>query len=132
LVIALDTNVLVRFLVRDDETQSRAAERVLTRARQSGTHLYISDIVFCELAWVLRGRYRLARDEIAGAIDAILRTELIVVDDIALITRALSAFRSGSADFADYLIGELAHRADASEVITFDRALKGASGIRVL
>jgi predicted nucleic-acid-binding protein len=130
-VIALDTNVLVRLLVHDDESQSRAAERVVVRARHAGTRLYVSDVVLCELAWVLRARYRLPREEIAKALDAVLRTELIVVDDVAMLDRALAAFRRGPADFADYLIGETARRAGATEVVTLDRVMKG-DGVRLV
>jgi predicted nucleic-acid-binding protein len=131
-MIALDTNMLVRLILHDDETQAKAAERVFIRARREGTELFVSDVVLCELVWVLTARARLARADIADALEQLLRTELIVVSHTATIDRALQAYRGGTADFADYLVGEHARAAGADEVVTFDRALKGERGFRVV
>jgi predicted nucleic-acid-binding protein len=131
-VIALDTNILVRLILHDDETQARAAERLVIRARREQSQLYVSDVVLCELVWVLTRRAALARADIATAIDQLLRTELIVVSHTAAIERALTAYRAGKGDFADYLIREQARAAGAEEVVTFDRALKGEAGLRLM
>jgi predicted nucleic-acid-binding protein len=131
-MIALDTNVLVRLVLQDDERQSRAAEQVVTRARRSNTALFLSDIVLCELVWVLTRRVGLSRGAIADALEQLLRTELMVVADAAALDAALGAYRDGRGDFADYLIREQARAAEASEVVTFDRALKGESGFRLI
>jgi predicted nucleic-acid-binding protein len=130
-VIALDTNIVVRLIMQDDASQARAAERVLVRARRDGHDVFISDIVLCELAWVLRARYRLARADIAAALDTLLRTELIVVDDAGRVDRALAGYRGGPGDFADYLIREHANAAGTPEVVTLDRAVKGEPGFRL-
>jgi len=131
-VIALDTNVLVRLVLQDDETQARAAERLVVRARREQTHLFVADVVWCELVWVLTRRAGLSRDDIAAALDQLLRTELIVVAAPAVIERSLAAYRKGKGDFADYLVREQARAIDAGDVVTFDRALKGEDGFRVL
>ena len=131
-MIALDTNVLVRLVLYDDEAQARAAERLVVRARREQTHLFVADIVLCELVWVLTRRAGLAREDIAAAVDQLLRTELVVVTSAASIERALDVYRNGRADFADYMIREHARAADAREVATFDRALKGEDGFRLL
>jgi len=57
-MIALDTNVLVRFLVEDDEKQSQKATRLIRNAQKRGEPLFISDIVMCEVVWVLSTSYR--------------------------------------------------------------------------
>jgi len=131
-VIALDTNVLVRLVLQDDETQARAAERLVVRARREQTHLFVADVVWCELVWVLTRRAGLSRDDIAAALDQLLRTELIVVAAPAVIERSLAAYRKGKGDFADYLVREQARAIDAGDVVTFDRALKGEDGFRVI
>jgi predicted nucleic-acid-binding protein len=131
-VIALDTNVLVRLVLHDDESQARAAERLVVRARREQTQLFVADIVWCELVWVLTRRAGLSRADISVALDQLLRTELIVVADPSVIDRALTAYRNGKGDFADYVIREQANAADAKEVATFDRALKGELGFRLL
>ena len=134
-VIALDTNVLVRLVLHDDETQARAAERLVVKARREQTHLlsrFVADVVWCELVWVLTRRAGLSRDDIAAALDQLLRTELIVVASPAVIERSLDAYRNGKGDFADYLVREQARAIDAGDVVTFDRALKGEDGFRVI
>lgn len=131
-MIALDTNVLVRLALYDDETQAKAAERLLVRARREQTELFVADVVLCEFVWVLTRRAGLSRVEIAAALDQLLRTELIVVADPGIVERALAAYRAANGDFADYLIREQARAAGAREVATFDRALKGEADFRVI
>lgn len=131
-MIALDTNVLVRIVLHDDPTQARAAERLFVRARQERTALFVADVVLCELVWVLTRRAGLPRAKIAMALDQLLRTELILVSDPGVADRALRAYRAGKGDFADYLIREQARTFEAEEVVTFDRALKGEEGFRIL
>ena len=131
-MIALDTNILVRLVLHDDEAQARAAERLVVKARREQTHLFVADVVWCELVWVLTRRAGLSREDIADALDQLLRTELIAVSVPSVIERALSAYRNGKGDFADYLVREQARALDAREVVTFDRALKGEDGFRVM
>ena len=131
-MIAVDTNVLVRLIVNDDEAQARAVERLFIKARRDQTALFVSDVVLCELAWVLTRRYRLSRFDSAEELENLLETELIGVANEGVVSRAASAYRSGKGDFADYLIREQALAAEASEVVTFDRSVKGEAGFRVL
>jgi predicted nucleic-acid-binding protein len=131
-MIALDTNQLVRLIVQDDEVQARAVERLLVRARREQTALFIADVVMCELVWVLTRRLGVGRDDIASALERLLRTELVVVANPGITSRTLSAYRDGRGDFADYLIREQAFASEATEVVTFDRKLKGEPGFRVL
>ena len=131
-MIALDTNVLVRLALYDNVPQAKAAERLLVRARREQTELFVADVVLCELVWVLTRRVGMSRDEIARALDQLLRTELVVVAERAIVESALAAYRAGKGDFADYLIREHARAAGAREVVTFDRALKGETSFRVI
>jgi predicted nucleic-acid-binding protein len=131
-VIALDTNLLVRLVVQDDAAQARAVERLLLRARRDQTSLFVADVVMCELVWVLTRRLGLGRTDIVDVLDRLLRTELVVVADAAITARALSAYRDGRGDFADYLIREQAFAKEAIEMVTFDRTLKGEAGFRIL
>ena len=131
-MIALDTNVLVRLILHDDETQARAAERLVVRARRERTPLFVADVVLCELVWVLKSRAGKSRADIADALDRLLRTELIVLSDAGVAERALEAYRAGKGDFADYLIREQARVAEATEVVTFDRQLKGEEHFRLI
>ena len=122
-MIALDTNVLVRFLVEDDEAQSRRASRLIESARKRDETLFISDIVMCETVWVLSMSYRFSRSEIAGVLRDLLRGRGVVFSSSDSLARALHAYVAGKGDFADYLIREHARAAGADTVATFDRAL---------
>lgn len=131
-MIALDTNLLVRLLIQDDASQARAVERLFVRARRDRTPLFVADVVLCELVWVLARRARQSRAEIAVAVEWLLDAETIVFSDAGIARRALAAYRDGAGDFADYLILEQALAAGSVEVVTFDRALKGEPGFKIL
>jgi predicted nucleic-acid-binding protein len=122
-MIALDTNVLVRFLVEDDEEQCRRARRVIDDAVQRDTDLFIGDVVMCETVWVLTAAYRFSRAEVADVLSRLLRAKQVVFASSDRLARSLDAFRNGKGDFADYLIREHAAAAGCTTVMTFDRAL---------
>jgi len=122
-MIALDTNMLVRFLVQDDPKQSLQAGRLIEKAVDRQVPLFISDVVMCETVWVLASAYGLPRAEIADALGALLRAKSLVFASTDRLASAFEAYRRGKGDFADYLIREQAHAHGADEVATFDRAL---------
>jgi len=127
-MIALDTNVLMRFLVEDDEAQSRRATELIAGAVDRDEQLFISDIVMCEAVWVLASAYRFSRAEIVGVLSQLLRARSAVFSSTDRISRALAAYRTGKGDFADYLIREHAWSVGADTVATFDGALLKESG----
>jgi predicted nucleic-acid-binding protein len=131
-MIALDTNLLVRLLIHDDASQANAVERLFVRARRDRTPLFIADVVLCELVCVLARRAKQSRAGIADALEQLLNTESIVVAVPGIVRAALAAYRGGAGDFADYLIREQAAAAGASEVVTFDKALRGERGFKIL
>jgi predicted nucleic-acid-binding protein len=122
-MIGLDTNVLVRFLVKDDEKQSRKAKKLIEGVVAREEQLFISDVVMCETVWVLSSAYQFSRAEIIEALAALVRATNVVFTSNDQLARALDAYRRGKGDFADYLIREHARAAGADTVATFDRAL---------
>ena len=131
-MIAIDTNVLLRFAVRDDDAQAAAAERLFVRARREQAQLFVADVVLCEFVWVLASRYKQTRRQIAHALMAVTETDVIAVAAGDEVESAIRAFEAGEGDFADYLIRERARAGGADEVATFDRSLRGEGGFRVL
>ena len=127
-MIALDTKVLVRFLVEDDKAQSRRATRLIEEAVAGDEQLFIGDIVMCETVWVLASAYRFSRAEIVDALSQLLRARSVAFSSADSLARALDAYRKGKGDFADYLIREHARSAGAETVATFDGALLKESG----
>ena len=128
----LDTNVLVRYLTEDDPVQSKRAADLSSSATTRGERCFISAIVLCELAWVLRGAYRVTQADLILTIDRILGTTQFVIGDKDVVRRALDGYRSGRADFADYVIGALHLDAGCRRTVTFDRRLRGDAAFQVL
>lgn len=127
-MIGLDTNTLVRFLVRDDEAQHASVVAALRRGTEAGETFFVGDGVLAEVAWVLTSRYRCGRDELAAVVRQLTEAEELVFESTERVVRALRAYQHGKAGFADYLIGSRAQDAGCSTVLTFDRALLGEAG----
>jgi len=120
-MIAIDTNVLVRFLTQDDANQFLQAKRLFKHHCTPQSPGWISVIVICELVWVLQRTYRYSRENIAIVLNQLLRTAELEIEDSDLAKQALERFASGKYDFADALIGLRNERAGASPTYTFDR-----------
>jgi predicted nucleic-acid-binding protein len=131
-LIGLDTNVLVRYLTQDDAAQARHANALLVEAAADGNRCFVGSVVLCELAWVLRGAYGLDRATIASTLERILATTQFAIDEKDVVRRALQDYRTGKADFADYVIGHRSQEAGCTATATFDRQLRGQTLFRVL
>jgi predicted nucleic-acid-binding protein len=127
-VTGLDTNVLVRYLVRDEPTQAARATRELEREER----FLIGSVVLCELVWVLEAGYGFSRAEIGDTLEKILATAQFEIEGKDLALAALDDFRSSRADFSDCLVGRRNRAAGAAETVTFDRSLRGLEGFRLL
>ena len=127
-MIALDTNVLVRFLVEDDPVQSRQAKAMVQRAVAANSPYFVSEVVVCEVVWVLGAAYQVGRQEITAILRQLLRARHLAFSDAGRLAQALSAYEKGRGDYADYLIRETAQDAGCECVATFDRALLSEPG----
>ena len=131
-MIAVDTNVLVRFLVRDSVTpeQSDAAVAELRRAQEAGDRVFVPIVSLLETVWVLSSRMKAPKADILDMLNALLAETFIVVDRHGAVLRAVARWRTGSAGFADYLALSLATDEGATELLTFDRKLLQEGGTR--
>jgi predicted nucleic-acid-binding protein len=120
-VIGLDTNVLVRFLVRDDLDQSQAAAELIENDLSAEEPGFVSTVVMAELAWVLDRAYGFSASEMAAAIERILQTDALMVECEAEVFTAMIALREARGSFADALIGALGGRAGCTHMVTFDQ-----------
>ena len=119
-MIGLDTNVLVRYIVRDDEKQSAAATRLIEAKCTTDNPGRVSSIVLCELAWVLTRGYGYSRAMVGRVIRRILSVQELQAERPELAWQAVRLFEQGRADFADFLVG-LSNRENKAEVTyTFD------------
>lgn len=122
-MIALDTNVLVRFIVEDDEAQTRQVTALMTSAVAAGDPLFVSEVVLCEVVWVLTRTFRLPKGEVIRTLRLLLQAGELHIAERSRVRQAVEAHASGQGDFADYLIRELATDAGCDRVATFDKAL---------
>jgi predicted nucleic-acid-binding protein len=130
-VIALDTNVLVRYIVQDDAAQAAAATRLIESECRADEPGLVSSITLCELVWVLGRGYRTGKQRIVAVLRAILAAEELQAEDPELAWRALGLFESGAGDFADYLVGASNRTRGATTTYTFDKTA-GASDLFTL
>lgn len=120
-MIALDTNVLVRYLVADDPRQAQAARRLIESGCTVEAPGFLALVVLCELVWVLSQGYRYSRTQVGSVVRRLLAAQDLAVEQSDLAWQALRLYEDGPADFADYLIGLRARAEDAVATYTFDR-----------
>ena len=131
-MIGLDTNVLVRYLTRDDPAQYAKAAAFIHGATDRGEQFLVNAAVLCELAWVLAAAYDYSREEIATAMDRIFATAQFEIERLDDARQALGDFRATKADFSDALIGRINRSLGADHTVTFDRTLKAVDAFRLL
>ena len=124
---ALDTNVLVRYLVGDDAAQAEAA-RALVAALTPEDPGFICREVVVELAWVLERSYGFNRVTVAAALVDLTASGSLVVEDADDVAVAAYRYRQGGVDFSDLMILAAARRAGADPLYTFDRDLSRLAG----
>lgn len=131
-MIGVDTNVLVRYLVKDDLTQFEKARRLIARAAASGEPVLVSLLVLLETEWVLRSRYELPKAQMVSALSGLLETAEVAFEDEPAVETALYAWKDSTADFAYCLIGAHNCRLGCSATATFDsKAVKLAAFVAV-
>lgn len=124
-MLAVDTNVLVRLITRDDDKQVTAAERFVVDGA------WISHLVLAETSWVLSASYDLKPDAIATAIEMLLNHGALAVQDPDVVQAALDHFRNKPAlGFSDCLVLEIARKAGHTPLGTFDRNLGRLAGAK--
>ena len=131
-MLGIDTNVLVRFLVHDDEGQYQKARRLIQREVSAGEPVFVSLPVLLETEWVLRSRYRLPKASTLAAVSALLDTTDLLFEDEPAVEEALFRWKDSAVEFADCLI--LAHnrRAGCRATATFDVKTAGLPGALAL
>jgi predicted nucleic-acid-binding protein len=124
---AVDTNVVIRLIIRDNPDQSALAEAFVEKGA------WMSLLALAETVWVLGFSYQLNAAAQAEAIEMLLRHGSIVLQDAELVEAALTSFRGRPAvGFSDWLLLEAARKAGHLPLGTFDRALSRADGAQRL
>ena len=129
---ALDTNVLVRYIVPDDEAQLVAARRLIRKCVAEGQTLFIPVTVTLELEGVLRASFEYDKDEVLDALSNLFSAAELSFESERALEVALQLYRTGAADFADCLHIALAAQAGGSPLWTFDKRAAKVDGARMM
>ena len=118
---ALDTNVLVRFLVRDEKKQAEIVYRLFKRAESRNEPFFVSLLVVLEIIWVLESVYEIPREEIRGSLQKLLLMPILIFEAQSALQRTLSSAQTNKIDLADLLIAHSAKFSNCDGVLTFDK-----------
>ena len=126
-MLAVDTNVLVRLLARDDAKQAAAADAAVAKGA------WVSQLVLAEAVRVLDAVYERTPKQLSAALELLLAHESLVLQDVDVVTAALAQFRAKPAlGFSDCLVLEIARKAGHAPLATFDKALGKLPGTQKL
>ena len=131
-MIGVDTNVLVRYFAKDDETQAAAARSFFERQARVGEKVRIGVIVLAELAWVLQSRFGASRDELGEVVDELLADRRFDLQDEEAVSVVVNDFLSSSAGFVDLLIAAVNTLHGCVHTMTFDRNAAKLDGMALL
>ena len=121
------TNVIIRYLVADDQTQAVKAKRYI----ESGP-IYVNCIVLSEVVWVLESAYDYDKEAIIGTLERLLSTHEVEVEDADVALAALRNYRLSTAGYTDCLIGHRNATQGCGETGSFDKRAKGVVGFKML
>lgn len=141
-MIAIDTNVLLRYLYHaDDPAQGALAVELVDGASRRDEPVFVSTLVLCELVWTLKAAFGLGRPDLLATLQRLLAQGRAAVEGAVprfafeeeeVLQRAVDDFARGKADFADYVIGRIGQAAGADATYTFDRVAAAASTFKRL
>jgi predicted nucleic-acid-binding protein len=126
-MLAVDTNVLVRLLARDDARQAAAADAAIAKGA------WVSHLVLAEALWVLDSVYGRTPKQMIAALELLVAHESLTLQDADVVAAALAQFRTKPAlGFSDCLVLEIARKAGHQPLATFDKALGRLAGTQRL
>jgi predicted nucleic-acid-binding protein len=129
---ALDTNVLIRYVVQDDEGQLAASRRLIRKCVADGQALFVPVTVALEFEWVLRSSFGYAKDQVLEVLSSLFSAAELTFESEQALEVALHLYRNGAADFADCLHIALAGQAGESPLWTFDRRAAKINGAQAM
>ena len=130
-MIGLDTNVVIRYLTRDDPVQWPLALKLI-RSLSSDSPGFLSLIVLVEIVWVLEDSYSFSKERIEEVVDTLLRSRELIIERADLVRQSLRTFSMSRADFADCLIEGCARAAGCVHTATFDRKAAASIGMHLV
>jgi predicted nucleic-acid-binding protein len=132
LMLGIDTNVLIRYIVQDDPEQSKHATQFIETVCKEENMIFISGIVLCELVWVLESAYEYQKKNILEVLEKILRTREFCIHQPEILWNAFHDYKKIAVDFSDSYIAHLNHANQCEHTITFDKKATKLSTFKLL
>ena len=129
---ALETNVLVRFLVPDNAARHATARRLICKCVSAGRTLHVAVSFALELEWVLRSNFGFGKDEVVQTLARLLSSAELTFASESALELALLLYTKGPADYADRVHVALACQAGEPPLWTFDKAASKLAGAHLL
>jgi predicted nucleic-acid-binding protein len=120
-MMALDTNVLVRFLAKDDDRQAAVVYQLFKQSEEKQDVLFVPLLVVLETIWVLQSAYDVPDEDIVSAINQLLLMPVLKFEGHAAIQGLIASYREVKLDLADLLIAHSATSSNCEWVLTFDK-----------
>ncbi len=130
-MIALDTNILVRYLSQDDPVQCGEVDRLMAQLSADAPG-YVCREVLVELVWVLERSYAYAREDIARALEGLLSASELQIECAGDVGAVLQLYADKGFGFSDLMIRQASQRAGAQSLVTFDRKAAQLDGVDLL
>ena len=129
---AIDTNVLVRFLVNDDRVQSAKVRQLFATAEQERSMFYVPLLVLLETIWVLESAYQVKRSDLIETISELLLMPVLQFEQREAVQSMLDIVADALLDLPDALIAQSALNTGCDSVLTFDQKAARGSGFELL
>ena len=118
---AVDTNVLVRFLVGDDELQGKKVYNIFKKAEHENGQFFVPLLVVLELLWVLESVYEVPRQEILSSVNELILMPILKFESLSAIQQFTLSAKSCKLSLSDLLIAHSAKAQGCEKVLTFDK-----------
>lgn len=129
---AIDTNILVRFLVNDDPVQAEQVRQLFAIAEQAGTLFFVPILVMLETIWVLESAYQVQRPDLIDALSDLLLMPIFQFEQRTAIQAALAIARTNHVDMSDILIAQTALNSGCESILTFDKKAARGDALELL
>jgi predicted nucleic-acid-binding protein len=129
-MIGLDTNILVRYFIKDDPEQTRVAVSLI-HALSPAEPGWIGVAIFMELDWVMNNVFKVKKDRVVEIFDTLLASQELVAENAETVREALHCYRFRNTNFSDCLIAASARAAGCSRTVTFDRRAARDAGMEL-
>ena len=118
---AIDTNILIRFLIGDDELQAKKVYTIFKKAESEKKELFVPILVILEMVWVLESVYDIPRSEILDSINDLLLMPIFKFDQLPALQQFVHSAQGNTYDLSDLLIAHSAKTNGCETVITLDK-----------